>query len=360
MRQWTSPPKQQPEVSLVSKPVKSSRKGRRRIVGMGILASVVLPVAAYASLQPIDLPINVPISWPSNTEKGIWTEEPPLGSEVPSWEDIFLPVPPILDASQDIYQTISTGNVRGTLNRIIGILGELGILNPADAAAQVGARADNIPGGSSSGDPFSNPQTPAEVYDLQRNVDVIRSEMTQNLSQVVFGSQGQKAIADKNRAIQAAQQVSQAAQQGVAQSYEASAKQAQQSGTAAQTVAAEAEKARAATASQDVLKAVAAQNQDLAKIGAGHSVQLSLLGQAASYQSAQLSAANSQLSALNGTSQDLKVLSAAQNYQMTQIDTAIDHSNHYQHLKDEVAMQAASQSSTMIYIPGLMPQKEGR
>ena len=143
----------------------------------------------------------------------------------------------------------------------------------------------------------------------------------------------------------------------MAQSYEASAKLAQQSTSAAANVTAEAEKAQAATASQDVLKAVAAQNKDLGKIGESQSAQLSQLGKAASYQSAQLSAANGQLSALNGTSQDLKVLSAAQNYELAQIDTAMDHRNHYEHLKDEVAMQAGSQSARIVHIPGFMGGK---
>lgn len=328
----------------------------RRVAGISILAAMVIPVTAYASLQPIDLPIYDPNSLPPSSEEGVWTEQLPTGSGSASWEDIFLPVPPIIDASRDIYETISVGNVRGTLDRLIGILGELGILNPADVAAQKGGQADppGTPGGNSSSDPFSNPKTPPEFYELQRNVDIMRSEITQGLSQVVFGPQGQQAIAEKTKAIQELQKASQAAQQGVAQSSAASAKLAQQSTSAAANVTAKGEQAQAATASQDVLKAVAAQNQDLAKIGESHSAQLSELGKAASYQSAQLSAANGQLSALNGTSQDLKVLSAAQNYELAQIDTAMDHRNHYEHLQDDVRMQAASQSAAVIHIPGFM------
>ncbi len=332
------------------------KKQTRRVVVGTILAALALPVSAYASLQPFNLPVDLPQPLDLPGGSGSNSGSSPQGSESSTtWDEAIPHIPPIINASKGIFRNISKGQINGALDGIIGILGQLGILNPAAEAARVAA--DSVSGGASSSDkPYSNPQTPKEVYDLQRHVEVVRSEIPQNLSQIVFGPQGQQALDEQSKTIEEAQAASQAGQAGVAGAFQASAQQAQQNASYAANVVVEGDKAQSATASQEVLKGIAAQNKDLARINSGSSEQLAQLGKAASFQSAQLSAANAQLAGLNDKSQTLEILSASQNYQMAQIDSALDQQNDYEHRKDDIKLDAGYQSSSMIYIPGLIPK----
>ncbi|NJO93697.1 MAG: hypothetical protein HC820_03840 [Hydrococcus sp. RM1_1_31] len=235
----------------------------------------------------------------------------------------------------------------------MGILGELGLLDPADESSRVG-EGGTISDGSSDGNPYSNPETPEEVYELQRYTDVVRSEIPQELSQIVFGPEGQKSQSQQTEDLQLAQQATLEASLGANDAYEESVKLSKENADSAETVDAEADKAQSSKASQDVLKAIASQNADLAKIGAGTSSQLAQIGKAVSYQAAQLNATNTQLTALNDKTQVLTVLSASQNYQLAQLDAAIDHQSHYQQIKDSTWQRAAAQSSSVVYIPGLV------
>ena len=226
-------------------------------------------------------------------------------------------------------------------------MGELGLVDPAYEASRIFTDPDN---------PYSNPQTPEEVYDMQRHTDIVGSKIPQELSQIVFGQEGQKALSEQSQALQEAQQASLSAQQEVVNAYQYSAQQAEQNTVYAEYVAVNSEKAQSHTVSQDVLKAIAAQNEEIAKIGAGNSAQLAQLGKAASYQAAQISAVNTNLTALNDKTQTLAVLSASQNYQAAQIYTAISHENYYEQSKDSLQQNAAYQASNLIYIPGLLPK----
>ncbi|MGH2414063.1 MAG: hypothetical protein ACRDEA_10300, partial [Microcystaceae cyanobacterium] len=250
-------------------PMKNYQKLLRNIMIASLIAAVALPTSVHASVQPTDSQTRNEETSPT-TDDGGW-----------------LQIPAIVSTAQDIFRNISAGNISGAINGVLGILGELGLLDPADESARVGAGVTN-PDSSSSGNPYSNPQSPEEVYELQRYVDLVRSEIPQKLSQMVFGPQGQTALAQQSQSILQAQQASLEAQQGVNDAYTESKTQAEQNADAAQRVSAEAGKAQSAKASQDVLKALAAQNEDLAQISSGTSAQLAQLGIAASYESAQL------------------------------------------------------------------------
>lgn len=321
-----------PEVSVKKK------KLRKTIIIGSIVAAVVLPASVYAALQPINLETTVEEQLPSTVQKS--------GSSLTS-EEVLLQVPPIVSATKEIFRSISTGNIEGAIERFLGILGELGLLDPAYQSARVATNPEN---------PYSNPRTPEEVYDLQRHTDIVRSEIPQKLSQIVFGPQGQQVLYQQTQAVFEAQQASLKGQQGVVETYQQSAQQAIENATYAENVRANATKAKSAIVSQDVLKAIAQQNEELAKIAAGNSAQLAHLGKAASFQSAQMSAANAQLVALNDKTQTLAVLGASQNYQMAQINAAIDRQSHYEQVKDSLQQNAAYQASNLIYIPGLVPK----
>ena len=337
------------------------KKKLRRNITIGIsVVAVALPASVYASLQPINLgqlneqiptdngPMNeqIPVDLGSIGEESLSNNGQqnsyPLNSNAPS-----IQVTPTISVSGEIFRSINTGNIRGAINRILGILGQLGLLNPADESARVS---------TDPGNPYSNPQTPEQVYESQRHTDIVRSQIPQNLSQIVFGVRGQQALSQQARVVESAQKASKAGQQGVATTYQESVFQARQNVNSAKIVAVRAKKAQSSNVSQDVMKAIAAQNEDLAKIGSGNSTQLAHLGKAASYQSAQLSAANTQLAFLNDKTQSIEVLSASQNYQSAQINAAIERINHYQQLKDSLQQNANHQSSSLIYIPGLVPK----
>lgn len=325
---------------------KTNKKKVPRSIAVGsIIVAITLPASVFASLAPIDLPIDL------ETISGD-TLPASIGGESglsQAAQEVLLDISPILNETKEIFRSIKAGNIESSFNRILGVLGELGLLNPADESARLGS-----PG--SSENPYSNPQTPEQVYELQRHGDIVRSEIPQRLSQVVFGQQGQKILAQQNQAIQQAVQTSLNSQQGVANTYQKSVRQAQQNVVDAEKVKARGNNAQSANVTQRIMKAIAAQNADLASISSGHSVQLARLAQAASYQSAQLNATNSQLAALNDKAQVLEIFGASQNYQMAQINTAIEHQNHYQQIKDSLETNAAYQSSALIYIPGLVPK----
>jgi hypothetical protein len=316
----------------------SKKTLRRSIIVASIVAAIALPATVFASLQPLDLNLET-----------IGEEALPQSGPSHATQKALIRVPPLVSATRGIFHNISRGNAQGAINGILGILGQLGLIDPADEAVRVASNP--------SGDnPYSNPQTPEEVYELQRHVDIVRSEIGQKLSHVVFGPEGQEALSQQLQAVEEAQQVSLLGQQGVVNTYQQSAQQAQINTTYATNVEAKSRKAQSATVSQDVLKALAAQSEDVAKIGAGNSAQLAYLSKAASYQSAQLNAANTQLATLNDKAQVLQVFGASQNYQMAQINAAIQYQNHYQQLKDSLATSAAYQAANTIYIPGLVPK----
>ncbi len=330
--------------------MKKKKKLRKIILIGSILAAVALPASVYAALEPIDLGTATGEQIPPVTPITAQNSAP-----VPVKEPGALQIPAIVSASQQIFRSINTGDIGGGIRQILGILGQMGLVDPATDAATVATDASN-PGGSSSGNPYANPQTPEQVYNLQRHTDVVRSEDGQKLSQVVFGPQGQEAASVQLQAIQDAQQVSLSGQQGVADAYNDSAGLAQQNLASAKSVEAKSTAAQSKNVSQDILKALASQNADLGQIGAGNSAQLAELGKATSYQSAQISAVNAGIVALNDKAQTISVLSASQNYQSAQINAAIDRQSHYQEVKDSAQENAAYQSSSLIYIPGLVPK----
>lgn len=364
--------------------MKKKTKLRRSMIIGSVIATLALPASVYAALQPLDFDLGnlnsgqtpfdlgtideqLPIDLDNIDGLGTINEELPIdlsnidnlglpvngqqnGSTL-TGSEVLLQVPPIISTTKDIFRSINTGNIEGAINRILGILGELGLVDPAYEATRVGTDPDN---------PYSDPQTPEEVYESQRHTDIARSEVTQKVSRIVFGPLGQKNLVQQEKALQQAQQASLKGQVGVAATYQQSTVQAQQNANSASIVAAQAQKAQSANVSQDVMKALAAQNEDLAKIGAGNSAQLAHLGKATSYQSAQLSATNSQLNALNDKTQTLEILSAAQNEQASQINAAIESQKHYQQLKDSLQMSSSYQSSSLIYIPGLVSTTEAQ
>ena len=283
---------------------------------------VISPLAGYASTQP---------------NRGV---EPDESSTI---GNVLWSTPNILNEVQTIFQQISSGNIEGAIE---GVLGALGLLNPAHESVRISS-------GEDEDNPYANPETPEEVYDLEQHTDVVRSEIPQKLSQVVFSPSGQEAMANQSAQVQAIQEVSNQAIQAVSVASQESDQIAQTSTTHADNIQALAQEAQSADASQDVLKALAAQNEDFAQIIAGNSTQLANLGEIATYQSVQLSGINGQLTALNETGQVLQVLLASQNYLMSQVDDALGQQKDYQQYKDTLKNSLNRNMSQTVFIPGL-------
>ena len=254
-------------------------------------------------------------------------------------------VPVIYQETEKIYESINKGDF---VTAIYGIMGLLGLFNPASEAAQVGTRTWQ------SGDPYENPDTPYAVYEIQRNRDNIRVEQPQKISMGVFGS-GQTLRKSQQEQLNQAQNAAATGSEKTFEAYRTSTSKAFDSQVAALNVETLAKSAQQATASQDVLKALAAQNKDLSEIGANGSEQLSQLSKANYFQASQLLSANSQLSALNDKTQSMEVLSASQNYLSAQIKSSVNQQNYYEHRKDSAQQNATSLSSTVVFIPGLSP-----
>ena len=106
--------------------------------------------------------------------------------------DVLYESPNILNEVQSIWQKISSGNLEGAIE---GILGAIGLLNPAHESAR-------ISNGEDGDNPYSDPETPEEVYDLEQHTDIVRSEIPQRLSQVVFSPSGQEAMAARSAQVQ--------------------------------------------------------------------------------------------------------------------------------------------------------------
>jgi len=329
-------------------------KLHRSLIAGSIVAVVALPASA-ASLAPVDSnPITIgqqvlnstqPINGSSNLvqigQQALTSGKLSSGSLLTIGAGLLGVPAPIVSTSQTIFQNISSGNFDSTVNGILGTLGQLGLIDPASQSDQIWSEAMN----PSSRSPYGNPQDPQGVYDLQRYVDTVGAQIPQQLSQAVFGPQGQQSLSQLTQAVQQAQQTALSGQQGVNDTYQTTVQQAQQNATQAQNVDVKAQQAQTSSVSQDILKAMATQNSDLASIGAGNSAQLSNLGRAASYQSAQLSAVNSQLTALNERGQLMEVLGASQNYQQAQTNAALEDQTHYQQLKDSLHQEAANDSA---------------
>ncbi len=250
-------------------------------------------------------------------------------------------VPVVYQQTSQIYEDINQGDF---VSAIRGILGLLGLLNPATEAAVVGTKG--------SEEPYYNPQNPEMVYERQRYRDNVRTIEPQKISQGVFAV-GQVLRRFQATQLNDAQDAAVTGYKGTFDAYSTSASKAINSSVSASNVETLSNSAQDATASQDVLKAIAAQNKDLSEIGANRSEQLSQLALTNYFQASQLLSANSQLSALNDKTQSMEVLSASENYLSAQIKSSVNQGNYYQHRKDAAGQNAVRQASTVVFIPGL-------
>ncbi len=246
-----------------------------------------------------------------------------------------------IEEIKEIYDEISSGEVESALRRILELLG---LIDPAEESEIDNSEEDN---------PYANPETPEEVWELENYEDIHRSRMPQKMSQIVFSKSGQEIMAAESEQVQAIESASYEAQQLASTAYDNLDQIATENIDYSNKIIDKASEAKAAKASQDVLKALAAQNQEIGQMLAGNSEQLAYLGEIATHQSFQLSGLSSQLSVLNGKTQVLQVLAASQNSLMSQVDSSLRQQREYQQYKDSLDRGVNQRMSQTIFIPGL-------
>ncbi len=149
-----------------------------------------LPLSVYGSTQPDDIEVE---------EIEVETVEG-LGRI----KEVLKQTPTVIQQVQKLYGQISTGDLNSAIE---GILGAMGLLNPAQEAARISNSEDE-------NNPYANPETPQEVYELQKHTAIVRSQMPQQLSQIVFSHSGQEAMAIESEQIEQIQSASTQAQLG--------------------------------------------------------------------------------------------------------------------------------------------------
>ncbi len=256
-------------------------------------------------------------------------------------QDILATINPIIDQTKDVIADLNGGSLE---NAILSTLGSIGLIDPQSEAASVS---------TSNQSPYSNPQSPEEVAQKAEAADAAQSQISDRLSQIVFGEKGQEAIAEQNEVLVETQEIAAQAEVATGLVYEAARDIAVGNYQNAAIIQQQAGIAQSSNASQDVLKALAAQNKYIADINVGISEQLALLGEAQVYNGMQMKGLNTQLTIANQRQQNMETFLASQNSQLAEID-----SNQELQIKREIEREArerlrSQQGMTRIFIPGL-------
>ena len=299
------------------------------------------------SLSSIIILAAPPTAWAQTDGSNSLVEgEPDLIQNNPSpidsfFQDILETINPIIDQTKEVIASINGGSLE---DAILTTLGSIGLLDPHEEANSVSASEQS---------PYSAPQSPEEVAIKAEAADAQQSQISDRLSQIVFGQKGQEALDEQNKVLGQTQEFSTLAQTATGEVYEVAKNIALDNYEYALEIEQQAAQAQAANASQDVLKALAAQNEYMAGINAGISEQLALLGEAQIYNSIQMNGLNTQLTIANQRQQNIETFLASQNSQLAEID-----SNQELQIKQSIEKEALQrarnrQGMTRIFIPGL-------
>ncbi|MGB5635468.1 MAG: hypothetical protein WBM44_27895 [Waterburya sp.] len=263
-------------------------------------------------------------------------------------QDILATINPIIDQTKDVIENLNGGSLE---NAILSTLGSIGLIDPHEEAASVS---------TSNQSPYSNPQSPEEVAQKAEAADAAQSQISDRLSQIVFGKKGQEAIAEQNKVLVKTQETAAQAEAATGLVYEAARDIAVGNYQNAAIIQQQAEIAQSSNASQDVLKALAAQNKYIADINVGISEQLALLGSAQVYNGMQMKGLNTQLTIANQRQQNMETFLASGNSQLAEIDSNIE-----LQIKREIEREArerlrSQQGMTRIFIPGLFENDQSQ
>ncbi len=189
------------------------KRGIRKLIIISCIGGMMfLPLSVYGSTQPDDIEVD---------EIEVETVEG-LGRI----KEVLKQTPTVIQQVQKLYGQISTGDFNSAIE---GILGAMGLLNPAQEAARISNSEDE-------NNPYAHPETPQEVYELQKHTAIVRSQMPQQLSQIVFSHSGQEAMAIESEQIEQIQSASTQAQLGASLAFGDLERIAQENGSYARDV----------------------------------------------------------------------------------------------------------------------------
>jgi len=267
-----------------------------------------------------------------------------------------------LRQAQQLKRNIANKNISGILGQLESVLGQLGILSPRDYPAKIGGvvnQPDTASGEVSPG----WPTTPEGIYQQQQMItDTANSDQFWVHTDSVLGKNKEEG----QELLQAMKQSSFASSQATAKGYESSAssseqafKNAELAQGAAQTAQQLSQQAQRRTATQDVLKDLAAQQSEALKSNAALSSQLATLSNQSAIAAAQTAALSAQSQVSNEHLSELRVGQSMGNLQLHDIYNAQRQANHMQVVEGQKDAQLSVGSTNAIYIPGLFSAQSG-
>jgi len=342
-----------------SKKRSEQRKGFSRstiallVVGLGLSTTTVSLAAFVNDSSPVEAVFDLLGS--SRGKKDANPGDQALDS-IDSAERTRNTVEDALRQAQEFKRNIVHKNVSGIIGQVESVLGQLGILSPRDYPGEIGDVV-NQSGAVSGAVSAGWPTTPAGIYHQQQLVtDTANSGQFWSHTDSVLGKhqgEGQDIMAAMNQtSITSAEAANQSYAQSSSQSEQAF-KNAELAQGASQTAQQLSQQAQRRTATQDVLKDLAAQQSEALKSNAAMSSQLAALSNQSAIAAAQTAALSAQSQVSNEHLSELRVGQSMGNLQLHDIYNAQRQANHMQVVEGQKDAQLSVGSTNAIYIPGL-------
>jgi hypothetical protein len=260
---------------------------------------------------------------------------------------------------QNLFGSVQSQSWGGIINNSLGLLGALGIINPATLSAASGSAGAplGIPGATTSSasidDEFDNAKIPIDIWMAGNKKNSVYPQSNWGISQIVLSDDGQKLsdaqAQESTLGVSTAQDASTAAGQYVGQAVSLNGSQEK----AAQAASKLSDNCSNAKQSLDCLKNIsgglgvmAGQN---ALTSAGQTLQIS-----AAYQQAAAAAADVAVNKINGDRlTKIELQAAATNNGVSILAALADQEHQYQLTKEQADLRFMTHSQQTLLAPGL-------
>jgi len=324
------------------------------VVGLGLSTTTVTWAAFVNDSSPVEAVFDLLGS--SRGKKDANPVDQVLDS-IDSAERTRNTVKDALRQAQELKRNIVHKNVSGIIGQVESVLGQLGMISPRDYPGEIGDVVNQSGADSAGAVSAGWPTTPAGIYHQQQLVtDTANSGQFWSHTDSVLGQnqgEGQDIMAAMNQtSLTRAEAANQSYVQSASQSEQAF-KNAELAQGAAQTAQQLSQQAQRRTATQDVLKDLAAQHSEALKSNAALSSQLATLSNQSAIAAAQTAALSAQSQVSNQHLSELRVGQSMGNLQLHDIYNAQRQANHMQVVEGQKDAQLSVGSTNAIYIPGL-------
>jgi hypothetical protein len=263
-----------------------------------------------------------------------------------------------VSAAPAIFKSITSRNWGQAANGLLGLLGDLGVLNPQEASSIKSAFSSVDSNGnvvsvdtSSILDEIRTAKTPSEIYAISRKQKAAYSLATNNISQLVLSKEGQGLIVNRQKESALGLELSNKSAQSSAALLEDSNglyESQQKAVQASEKAVAECQKQK------ESLKAL----KCIAQILGISSAQLALLqaqgviDTASRAHTAQQLKAIAAINKINGDHlSNLEIQAAAQTGSLSSINGELDQANEYKQSQERGSLAAATQSAQTVILP---------